>query len=34
MTDGSAQGRLIVFEGPDNVGKSTIVEQFTRACSH
>ena len=29
MTDGSTQGRLIVFEGPDNVGKSTIVEQFT-----
>ena len=30
MTEQPAQGRLIVFEGPDGVGKSTLAEQLTR----
>ena len=29
MTEQEAQGRLIVFEGPDNVGKSTLAEHLT-----
>ena len=29
MTEQPAQGRLVVFEGPDNVGKSTLAEQLT-----
>ena len=30
MTKQPARGRLIVFEGPDRVGKSTLVEHLTR----
>ena len=29
MTEQQARGRLIVFEGPDSVGKSTLAEQLT-----
>ena len=29
MTEQPAQGKLIVFEGPDGVGKSTLAEQLT-----
>ena len=28
MTEQAAQGRLIVFEGPDGVGKSTLSKQL------